>query len=46
MNDMDKVVFRDLLRKTIFLITHQRKDVYQLVIDKLKTTLIMILEEF
>ena len=45
MNDMDKVVFRNILQKTIFLIVYEQKDVYQVVIDIQKTSLIMMLEK-
>ena len=41
---MDKVDFRDMFKKLIFIITHQQKDVHQVVIDILKTILILMLE--
>ena len=44
-NDEHKLIFRDMFQNQIIKTTNQLKDVYQVVIDILKTVLIKILEE-
>ena len=40
MNDLDKIVFRDMLKKLIIITLYQQKDVRQVVINLIKTILI------